>query len=610
VTTIRVADFIAGWFADVVGARKVFLVTGAGSMHLSDGVAKHPQLDAVCLHHEQSVSMAVEAYSRVSGEMGVAYVSTGPAATNTVTGLAGAWQDSVACFFVSGQVKVSETSAASGVDSLRQFGVQELNILPVVQSLTKYAATVSKPTDILFHLQAARHHALDGRPGPVWLEIPMDVQSAFVNPETLEEFVPTPSSQLPGKGTELAQAFVRELAKSNRPVILVGQGVRLSDCVARVGDFARAHGIPVVSSYLGADSYLPHDKNFIGKIGVKGERAANIVVQKSDLLLVLGSSLHVSSIGYNYNEFAPGARKWIVDVDVTSHKKKTLTDFAFVEASIADFLDTVEGGLASEPLSPWTQWSEVAADLAQRFPTCSPEYRDDKEGINIYQVVEEACQVIGPGDVVVSDAGSAFYAVTQGVRLSDSTQRYLTSGAMATMGYSLPAAIGVAYARPDSRVFAFTGDGSLHQNIQELGQMKFLNLPIVLIVLNNAGYLSIRASQVNYFDKRFIGTDDQSGLGLPDISEISRAYGLETFTIVSLDSLAETLKSVSKQRTPVVLDVRTPRDQLIIPTVSSRLTESGSMVSRSLHDMTPLLSEDLLQRIMNPAWGFVAETRG
>jgi acetolactate synthase-1/2/3 large subunit len=605
-TTVRVADFIAGWFASVLGARKVFLVTGAGSMHLSDGVAKNPKLEAVCLHHEQSVSMAVEAYSRASGEMGVAYVSTGPAATNAVTGLAGAWQDSVACFFVSGQVKVAETSAASGVEGLRQFGVQELNILPVVESLTKYSATVTKPADILFHLQAARHHALEGRPGPVWLEVPMDVQSSFIDPDELREFVPPPAAMPPTLASDRVSDFVGELRQSERPVILVGQGVRLSGCVARLSEFARANDIPVVSSYLGTDSFLPHDAHFIGKIGVKGERAANIVVQKSDLLLVLGSSLHVSSIGYNYEEFAPDAKKWIVDIDATSHKKKTLADFAFLESSITDFFDQVETALSSGPLPAWPRWRAVAGELASRFPTCSPEYRDDKQGINIYQVVEETCQVLGPDDVVVSDAGSAFYAVTQGVRLSQPNQRYLTSGAMATMGYSLPAAIGIAYARPDSQVFAFTGDGSLHQNIQELGQMKFLNLPIVLIVLNNAGYLSIRASQVNYFENRFIGTDDLSGLGLPDISRISRAYGLETFTIESLESLSETLKAVAGRTDPVVLDVKTPRDQPIIPTVSSRLTESGAMVSRSLHDMTPLLSEDALREIMNPAWGITA----
>jgi len=602
-TLVRVADFIADWLSKELSASKIFMVTGAGVMHLTDGVAKHESLEAICLHHEQSVSMAVEAYSRYTESIGIAYVSTGPAATNALTGLAGAWQDSVACFFFSGQVKVAESSSQSGISGLRQFGVQELDVLPMTRPVTKYSAQVTKAENILQELEKAKKFALQGRPGPVWLEIPLDVQSALVEPSQLEHYQKSQVTEPEFVAEPLPQKLVKGLDNSARPVIVLGQGVRLSGAMEELQTFVRRHRIPVVSTYLGVDSYLPHDELYVGKIGVKGERAANIMVQKSDFLLVLGASLHVSSIGYNYSEFASDAEKWIVDIDETSHRKPTLTTANFFRSDLRDFIprlmDFFEG---RDEQRDWASWSNVGAQLRAKYPTCLKEYEGEEEGVNIYTAVDIISEYLGPDDVVVSDAGSAFYAVTQAVVLPRSG-RYITSGAMATMGYSLPAAIGIAVASPAGRVFAFTGDGSLHQNIQELGQMQFLGLPIVLIVLNNAGYLSIRASQINYFEERFIGTDEKSGLGLPDITQISRAYGLRVLDIGSVEELKSALQEIGSIREPVVLNIKCPENQPIVPTVSSRIDDEGKMHSRNLHDMTPLVDEVTLREIMSPDWG-------
>ncbi len=601
---MRVADVVAEWISTTLGVDKVFMVTGAGVMHLTDGVASSVALEAVCLHHEQSVSMAVEAYSRVTGKVGIALVSTGPAATNAVTGLAGAWQDSVACLFISGQVKVSETSRNSGVEGLRQFGVQELDIIPIVESITKYASQVSDAHQILYELDKALAIAKAGRPGPVWIEIPLDVQAARVDLESLERFVDSGvkkrSAVEPGsKIRETVEAFL----SSERPVIVAGQGVRMSGANSALRTLAEKFSVPVVSTYLGTDSFLPHDNLYLGCIGVKGERAANLAVQKSDFLLVLGSSLHVSAIGYNYSEFAPRATKWIVDVDVTSHMKSTVENATIIIEDVSKFLgefDRVVEVLAKgQTYTP--KWARTAAKLKARFPTCIPPYEFETDGVNIYQVVEEVSKRLESGDVVVSDAGSAFYAVSQGVRLG-SGQRYITSGAMATMGYSLPASIGIAVGLPESYVYAFTGDGSLHQNIQELGQLAFLGLPIALVVLNNDGYLSIRASQANYFDHRYIGTDDKSGLGLPNIAGISEAYGLETIRVENLAHLKKALDGIRANKRTVVVDVKTPANQPIVPTVSSMIDAEGKMQSRPIHDMTPLLDPSELGQIMSPQW--------
>ena len=602
-TLVRVADFIADWLSKELSASKIFMVTGAGVMHLTDGVAKHESLEAVCLHHEQSVSMAVEAYSRYTESIGVAYVSTGPAATNALTGLAGAWQDSVACFFFSGQVKVAESSSQSGISGLRQFGVQELDILPMVQPVTKYSAQVSRAEDILQELEKAKTLALQGRPGPVWLEIPLDVQSALVDPSKLGYSQESEVTEVGIVADPLPVELVEGLDNSARPVIVLGQGVRLSGVNEELQTFVRRHKIPVVSTYLGVDSYLPHDEFYVGKIGVKGERGANMMVQKSDFLLVLGASLHVSAIGYNYSEFAADAEKWIVDIDETSHRKPTITTANFLRADLRNFIPSLMDAFTGrEKQRVWASWSSVGTQLKAKYPTCLKEYESEQEGVNIYTAVDIISESLGPEDVVVSDAGSAFYAVTQAVALPR-FGRYITSGAMATMGYSLPAAIGIAVASPMGKVFAFTGDGSLHQNIQELGQMQFLGLPIVLVVLNNAGYLSIRASQINYFEERFIGTDEKSGLGLPDITKISQAYGLRVFDIASVKELNSALHEIRSTREPVVLNIKCPENQPIVPTVSSRIDDEGKMHSRNLHDMTPLIDEATLREIMSPDWG-------
>jgi acetolactate synthase-1/2/3 large subunit len=605
----RVADIVAQWISDSLGQKYVFMVTGAGIMHLTDGVAKNPHLEGLCLHHEQSVSMAVDAFSKVSQSLGVAYVSTGPGSTNAVTGVAGAWQDSVACLFIGGQAKTSEAASQSGISGLRQYGVQELDTIPIFESITKYCRIVTDPNNVLFELEKATYLALSGRPGPVWLEIPMNVQSALVDTEALPRFMESQDDELgwwSETEPEKLRSFVEDLAISKRPVFIVGHGVRLSDSISELRKFAQKWQIPITSTYLGVDSTQPHDDRYIGKIGVKGERAANIAVQKADFLVALGTSLHVSAVGYNYDEFAPSAKKWVVDIDRTSHEKNTISDFILLEKDLSGFFPALDAELSALEESPnaWGEWAEILQRMKRDFPTVRPEYEDDSEGINIYKVVEIICEAAGDSDVFVSDAGSAYYAVTQAVDLRTASQRYVTSGAMATMGYSVPAAIGAALATPTSRVWAFTGDGSFFQNVQELGQIAYLNLNIVVLVLNNDGYLSIRNSQKNYFQRRFIGTDQKSGLGLPSIVDISRAFELPSYRIDTIAELRDFLMAPLAEAGPLLLDVRCPPGQEILPNVSSKLLEDGTMVSRSLHDMDPLLEPELLKQIMRDDWGF------
>ena len=584
---MRVADFVANFIYEELNVQHVFTVTGAGIMHLTDGLASHKKLKTICPHHEQTASMALEAYSRATENFGVGIFTTGPGSTNTITGLAGAWQDSVPCLFISGQVKKSEASANSGVKNLRQFGVQELDIIPIIKSITKYAITINNPEKIRYELQKAVHIAKTGRPGPVWIEIPMDVQSAKINDE-LEQYTPEKNTKpvINKKNIEQVSKFLKN---SQRPVIIAGQGIRIAGAIECFNEFIEKYGIPVVTPYLGIDVMKHNDKHYVGKTGVKGDRPANFAMQNSDLVISIGSSLHVTVIGYNYSQFAREAKKIIVDIDEISHQKKTIKNDLFIQADAKDLLEKLLENLKNIKLNNYSNWLEKCNSWKKKYKVCLPEYKNSTGGINSYFLIDSVCKHSSEGDIFVSDAGGTFYAVSQAIQLNHANQRYIPSSAMATMGYSLPAAIGISVATNGKRVIAFTGDGSLQQNIQELQTVIEYNLPIKLFVLNNDGYHSIRTSQTNYFEKRYIGESSKSGISFPDITKIANAYGIKSIRVNEANNLDKVIEEVLNHDGPIICDVIVPREQEVIPTVASRVNKDGSMSSRPLEDMYPFL---------------------
>jgi acetolactate synthase-1/2/3 large subunit len=588
---IRVADYLASFISDRLGLKDVFMLTGAGIMHLTDGVACNKKLRAICVHHEQTASMALEAYARANEDFAVGYFSTGPAATNALTGLGGAWQDSVPCLFISGQVKRSEASHNAGIPGLRQFGVQELNIIPVVSSLCKYAVHLDDPKMVRYELEKAVDIAKRGRPGPVWIEIPMDVQGAMIDPDTLRAYKDTYIP--PVASSEDIQYLVEALDRSQRPVIIAGRGIRLAGAQKLLQDLATKLSIPVVTPYLGIDN-LRHDLDiYIGKTGVKGDRPANFAMQNADLILAIGTSLHVTVIGYEYEQFARAAQKVVVDIDLTAHKKKTIKIDRLINSDARAFLDLLTKTLTDRNTRVgYKDWLTRCVAWKKKYPVCLPEYKDTVGAINIYSFVDRLSALSAPGDMFVSDAGSAIYAVPQGIQLTKDNQRYIPSSAMGTMGYTLPGAIGVSAATGDGRVLAVTGDGSFQQNIQELQTLLHYNFPVKLFILNNDGYLSIRASQKNYFSERYIGEGPRSGVTMPDTLKICEAYGIPAARVSELTVLDAAIQRALETPGPYVLDIITPPEQLIIPTVSSRVNADGSMTSRPLEDMAPFLDRD------------------
>ncbi len=481
-------------------------------MFLTDGIACHPKLAAVCTHHEQAAAMAAVGYAKRKG-IGAAFVTTGCGGTNALTGLLAAWQDNVPVIFVSGQCKRKETVRNSGL-RLRQVGVQEADILPVVLPMTKYAVMVNDPQDIAFHLEKAAPLATTGRPGPVWIDVPMDVQGAPVDPAALRHFVPGPSADEGYKldpSQDEVDAVAGLLRGAKRPVVIAGQGIRLAGAVDAFRAFVEKHRLPVVASRLGID-LLPSDHPlFIGRIGNKGDRAGNFAVQNADAVLSIGGRLSVSSTGHEYHTFAREAKIAVVDIDPVEHRKNSVRIDRFVNADAKRFIDAIGG--AALPEAP-ADWADTCLGWKAKWPVCLSGYADDREGINLYWFVERLSALLPPDAIVVSDAGSAFYVVSQGIPLTEG-QRYVTSGGQADMGFSLPAAIGASIAQGRKEVVAVTGDGSLQMNLQELQTLVHYRLPVKLFVWNNGGYLSIRASQSKLFEGRFIGTDAASGVSFP-----------------------------------------------------------------------------------------------
>jgi acetolactate synthase-1/2/3 large subunit len=591
---IRVADYIAKFIYDY-GVKHVFMLSGGGIMHLTDGLACKKDLKVICLHHEQAVSMALEAYSRFTGHFSAGYFTTGPGATNAITGLAGAWLDSVPCMFISGQAKRKEAVFKLGIPGLRQVGVQEINILPIVGSITKYATFVDNPDDIRYHLEKAVYLAKEGRPGPVWLDIPLDVQGALVNPAYLKGFK-APQKKIKISNDQL-QKFLRFSKGACRPVILAGQGIRISGAIDSLLKLADRHNIPIVTTFLGVDIIDSGHPRYVGRIGIKGDRAGNLAVQNSDLLIAIGTSLPIAETGYECSQFAREAKIVVVDIDIASHKKETIRTDLLIKADGKQFIEKALRLFNNKRITFDRKWLNTCISWRERYPVCLPEYERLKDKINIYYFVDRLSKKIDKGDVIVTDAGSAFYAGSQAVKIKQG-MRYITSGGFASMGYGLPASIGISVAQNNKRVMCITGDGSFQQNIQELQSVVHYKLPIKIFVLNNEGYLSIRFTQEKYFNKRFIGEGRCSGVSFPDCEKIAKAYGIKYVRINDNNKLDKTLVDVLACQGAVICEVMTPRDQLIIPTVASEKKSDGTMVSKPLEDMFPFLGRCEFRRNM------------
>jgi acetolactate synthase-1/2/3 large subunit len=593
---VRVADYIAHKLAGH-GVRHVFLVTGGGAMHLNDAFGRCKALEYVACHHEQACAMAAESYFRMTGRLAAVNVTTGPGGTNAITGVWGAHVDSIGMVVVSGQVKW-ETVARSTPLPLRQLGDQEVDITRVVEPVTKYAVMVTDPKMIRWHLEKALHLAASGRPGPVWLDVPMNVQGAMVDPDALEGYTPAPEAYEATDVEAAAREVAERLAKAQRPVILAGAGVRLSGMQPAFVALVEQLGIPVTSGWNAHDVIWHDHPCFVGKPGTVGDRAGNFAVQNADFLLVLGSRLNIRQVSYAWHHFARTAYKVMVDVDAAELAKPTLKVDLPVHADLRAFLPAL-GKCARGPSEAHRGYLAWCLERKRRYPVVLDAYWKT-ERVNPYCFAQSLVRALPEDELIVTGDGTACVVTFQAAELKRGQRLYTNSGC-ASMGYDLPGAIGACIGSGRRRVTCLAGDGSLQMNLQELQTIVTHRLPIKLFVLNNQGYHSIRQTQQSYFPDNIVGCGTESGLGFPDLEKLAGAYGIPYRRLPShalMDQrIRETLDGDGPQLCEVILDLAQP----FAPKLASRRLADGRMVSSPLEDLAPFLPrEELAEQMLVP----------
>jgi acetolactate synthase I/II/III large subunit len=598
---IKLSDWVIQFIAHV-GVRHVFEVTGGGAMHLNDSLGANPDVEYICTLHEQAASMAAESYAKVTGGLGVCVVTSGPGGTNAITGVAGGWLDSTPMLVLSGQAKRADLKGTTGV---RQMGVQEVDIVSMVSPITKYAVTVMEPADIRFHMEKALYLALTGRPGPVWIDLPLDVQGAMIDEQSLRGFeLPKNEFQGGASRAEIVKAVrttIDVLNAAERPVLLIGNGVRLSGSRTKMRRLIEELRLPVLTTWPAHDMVPDDHPLMVGRPGPLAPRGANFTLQNSDCLLSIGARLDLVVTGYSPKNFARAARKIMVDVDDAELRKMQGTVDVPICADAGEFIDEMLRQIDQVQKRDRSAWDRRWKDWQTRYPVVLPEHRNLAQGVSTYVLGEAIGEATKSDDVIVSgSSGAGIEIFCLAVKLKEGQRLFLTT-ALGAMGNGLPGLIGACIANEQRRrTIGVDGDGGLQLNIQELETARRLKLPIKLFVLNNDGYASIRTSQSRYFG-RLAGADATSGVTLPPLRAVVEAYGLPYARIESDRGLIERIRGLLDAPGPVVVEVMTPREEPRGPSLSSMRRPDGSMVSKPLEDLWPFLSrEEFLSNMIIP----------
>lgn len=583
---LRVADYIFEKLHDQ-GVAHVFMVTGRGALFLSDAVARHKGLAGISVHHEQAAAYAAIAYSQYNDQIGACLVSTGCAGTNALTGVLSAWQDGIPCMFISGQNTLKETSRYTGIP-LRTFGQQEADLIPIVESITKYAVMITDASKIVYEVEKALYLANSGRKGPVWIDVPLDIQNIRIEPDELEHFNPEEEEEEKVAPTpEDIDYVLHALSAAKRPVILIGSGVRSAHAVNLLKEFLENNPFPVVYSGSAPDTYGTEYPLSIGSIGMMGcSRAGNFTVQNADFLLVLGNRLSSMTTGTDYCKFARDAKTVVVDIDSVEHSKSSVEIDRLILADVNRFLFTLMQNLVTPANEEWKKqclhWKEV-------FPKCEENFKG-KETVDIYYLAERLSETLPEQSVFVSDSGLAELILPTNISFSKGT-RCVHPASQGAMGFALPAAVG-AYYSSKLPVIAAIGDGSIMMNLQELETIRYNKIPVKILVINNNAYAVIRKRQVDLFRRRTIGTDPANGISCPDFEKVANSFEIPYVSVDSPDYLQEKLTGLFEMEGPVLCEIISPEDQDYL-TIAYAKTADGKVVQRPLEDQAPFLDREM-----------------
>lgn len=580
---IKVSDYIAKRLKEVYGVNHFFMVSGGGAMHLNDSLGRY--IEYTANHHEQGCAIAAEGYARINQKLAVVNVTTGPGGLNCLNGVFGQWTDSVPVLYISGQVKYTTTMASCPNIPLRQLGDQEVDIISCVKPLVKYAKMITDPKEIKYHLDRAIYEATTGRMGPVWIDVPMNIQGAMVDENELVDFeVPS----LPVYDLKISEV-INKLKTAKRPLIVAGHGIRLSKTEKYLYNILEKSDIPVVTTFNGVD-LLPSDyKNFCGRIGTVGQRAGNFTLQNADVILFLGTRNNIRQASYNWENFAKNAYRISVDIDEAELNKPTVVPDLKIHADLKEFMPVLDKEF---PVLEVKDWLNFSKNIQSKYTFDKTEEYQSKNGvINVYDFVHTLTSVMSEKDILIAGNGSACVCAHQCAVIKNKQRVFWNSGD-ASMGYDLPAALGACYEAEDRNVICLTGDGSIMMNIQELQTVAFNKLPLKIFVINNAGYSSIRQTQRNFFKGHMTGSGDDSGVSVPDFCQLASGFGLKSVRISNPDSMKDELSEVLNLNGPVVCEVMVEKEYAFSPKLSAKKLDDGTMVSPSLEDMFPFLDRN------------------
>lgn len=593
---IKVANYISQFLVDN-GISDCFMVTGGGAMHLDDALGHQKGMNCIFNHHEQACAIAAEGYTRMTGKLAAVCVTSGPGGTNAITGVIGGWLDSIPMFIISGQVKRETTIWSCAELGLRQLGDQEFDIINSVSNMTKYSVMVTDPRDIAYHLEKALFLSKDGRGGPVWLDVPLDVQGAAIETSELRHFKPEIEKpwKVPEVSADEVNSVISRIQNAKAPLLLVGTGVHLGHAETELLTLLDKLKIPVVTAWNANDLVATENEYYVGMPGTVGTRPGNFAVQNCDLLISLGCRLNIRMIGYNHWDFAKNAYKIIVDIDPRELCKPTVRPDMAINADVKDFIQRLnDTEYASEGKhAEWLLWCKK---VLKEYPTVCEEYYNTGREINPYVFIDKLFRKLSETDRVICGNGSACVVTFQAAQLKQG-QRMFTNSGCAAMGYGLPAAVGVAVSDNSKRTICIDGDGSIMMNIQEMATISHNALNMKIFIINNNGYHSIRQTQKNLFQPPYIGIDETSGLSFPKFDLIAQAFGFEYESISNTDEFDERIERVLETNAPFICEVFVDPEQGFAPKSSSKVLPDGRIVSPSLDDMAPFLDREEFAKI-------------